>query len=216
MSVTTAPASARTDLAPAATTPVLTTPVPTGLVRRAGMAVAAGSSAWAAGILAFGVDPVDGWQGTLYDSSSLAFQLGLVALVVAQKRTQATGTGRLARFFLHLEHLLLGLAIVSTLAWMLFPESDDQAWFLALDAFWPLSMLGMAGIGIRIAIAGRWTGLTRFWPLGAESWAPVVIPISALAAGAVDYVAAGHLLVGYAMLGVVLARRPELTGARDS
>jgi hypothetical protein len=180
------------------------------------MAVAAGSTAWAAGILAFGTDPAAGWKGTLYDMSSLAFQLGLVALVVAQKRTQATGTGRLARFFLHLEHVLLGMAIVSTLAWMFFREHDEEAWFLALDAFWPLSMLGMAGIGIRIAIAGRWKGLARFWPLGAESWAPVVIPVAALAAGVADYVAAGHLLVGYAMLGVVLARRPELTGARDS
>ena len=215
MSVTTAPATARTDLAPATATPAPTTPAPTTLVRRAGMAVAAGSSAWAAGILAFGVDPEEGWTETLYDSSSLAFQLGLVALVVAQKRTQATGTGRLARFFLHLEHFLLAMAIVATLAWMLFRDQQDEAWLLALDAFWPLSMLGMAGIGIRIAIAGRWKGLARFWPLGAESWAPVVIPIAALAAGAADYVAAGHLLIGYAMLGVVLARRPELTGARD-
>ncbi|MGY2130560.1 hypothetical protein, partial [Blastococcus sp. SYSU DS0617] len=189
--------------------------VPTSLVRRAGIAVAAGSAAWAAGILAFGLDPAEGWKGTVYDSSSLAFQLGLVALVVVQKRTRATGTGHLARFFLHLEHVLLGLAIVSTLAWMLFREHDQEAWFLALDAFWPLSMLGMAGIGIRIAIAGRWAGLARFWPLGAESWAPVVVPIAALAAGVAPYVAAGHLLVGYVMLGVVLATRPELTGARD-
>ncbi len=214
MSLSTTPAPARTDLTAAA--PATTVEAPAGLVRRAGMAVAAGSTAWAAGILAFGTDPAAGWKGTLYDMSSLAFQLGLVALVVAQKRTQATGTGRLARFFLHLEHVLLGMAIVSTLAWMFFREHDQEAWFLALDAFWPLSMLGMAGIGIRIAIAGRWKGLARFWPLGAESWAPVVIPVAALAAGVADYVAAGHLLVGYAMLGVVLARRPELTGARDS
>ena len=29
------------------------------------------------------------------------------------------------------------------------------------------------------------------------------------------YVSAGHLLVGYTALGVILAARPELTGARD-
>jgi hypothetical protein len=33
--------------------------------------------------------------------------------------------------------------------------------------------------------------------------------------GAATHVAAGHLLVGYAALGLVLALRPELTGARE-
>ena len=76
-------------------------------------------------------------------------------------------------------------------------------------------MIGMFLIGIRIAIAGRWTGMARFWPLGAESSAPVNIPIAQALPALSPYVAAGHLLVGYAALGVVLALRPELTGARD-
>ena len=63
---------------------------------------------------------------------------------------------------------------------MFFREYQETAWFLALDVFWPLSMLGMAAIGIRIAIAGRWTGAARFWPLVAESWAPVCVPVAAL------------------------------------
>jgi hypothetical protein len=215
MSISTTPAPARTDTAAA---PALPTPRPaatTRLVRRAGITVAAGSTLWAAGLALFGLDAEPGWQATAEILSSLMFQIGLVALVAVQLRTGATGTGRLARFFLHAEHVLLGLAIVSTLAWAVFPEQGDAAWFLALDAFWPLSMLGMAGIGIRIAIAGRWKGLARFWPLGAESWAPVVIPVSAVFAGAASFVGAAHLLVGYAVLGVILAMRPELTGARD-
>jgi hypothetical protein len=76
-------------------------------------------------------------------------------------------------------------------------------------------MLGMFAIGIRIAIAGRWQGRARFWPLGAESWAPVCIPVNVIAPDAAPFVAAAHLLIGYAALGVVLAGRPELTGARD-
>jgi hypothetical protein len=138
-----------------------------------------------------------------------------VALVAVQLRTGATGTGRLARGFLHVEHVLLGLAIVATVAWALVPSQRETALFLALDAFWPLSMLGMFAIGIRIAIAGRWQGLARFWPLGAESWAPVVIPAAALVSGASSAIAAGHLLVGYTALGLVLTLRPELTGAQD-
>jgi hypothetical protein len=215
MSLSTTPAPARTD-APRAAATTTRPPATTRLVRRAGVAVAAGAGLWAAGLLAFGLNAEEGWRSALEGVSSLMFQLGLVALVTVQLRTGATGTGRLARFFLHLEHVLLGLAITSTLAYVITPGSAEEAWFLALDVFWPLSMLGMAAIGVRIAIAGRWKGLARFWPLGAESWAPVVIPLAAIFTGAASFVAAGHLLIGYAMLGVILARRPELTGARDS
>jgi hypothetical protein len=216
MSLSTTPAPARTDAPHASVATTTRPPATTRLVRRAGTAVAAGAGLWAAGLVAFGLDAEEGWPSALEGLSSLMFQLGLVALVTVQLRTGATGAGRLARFFLHLEHVLLGLAITSTLAYVVTPGSADEAWFLALDVFWPLSMLGMAAIGVRIAIAGRWKGLARFWPLGAESWAPVVIPLAAAFSGAASSIAAGHLLIGYAMLGVVLARRPELTGARDS
>jgi hypothetical protein len=215
MSLSTTPAPARTDTAgQRPTTAAARPPASTRTVRRAGVAVAVGSAAWAGGILAFGLNPAPGWKGLVYDASSLLFQLGLVALVAVQLRTGATGTGRLARFSLHAEHVLLGLAIASTLTWMLAREFEDEAWFLALDAFWPLSMVGMFAIGIRIAIAGRWRGAARFWPLGAESWAPVCVPAGALLPSLAPGIAAGHLLVGYAALGVVLALRPELTGAR--
>jgi hypothetical protein len=216
MSISTAPAPARTDGAAPRTTAAPARPQASArLVRAGGLAVTAGSLAWAGGILAFGVNPAPGWKGMVYDASSLLFQLGLVALVYVQLRTGATGTGKLARFFLHAEHVLLGLAIASTLTWMFARDQENEVWFLALDAFWPLSMLGMFAIGIRIAIAGRWTGAARFWPLGAESWAPVNIPVAVLAPSLVAFTGAAHLVIGYAALGVVLALRPELTGARD-
>jgi hypothetical protein len=216
MSLSTTPAPARTDVradrsghrAPATGSPSVRS------ARAAGIAVASGSALWAGGLLAFGANP-SGWQQTVYDLTSLAFQLGLVALVSLQLRTGATGTGRLARGFLHAEHVLLGLAIVSTLTWIVAPGQSEQTWFLLLDAFWPLSMLGMAAIGVRIAIAGRWRGAARVWPLVAESWAPVVVPLNAVLGATVGgYAGAAHLLVGYVALGIVLAVRPELTGAR--
>jgi hypothetical protein len=214
MSLRTTPAPARTDAVRDAY-PVTRPVASARLVRTAGTLVATGSAAWAAGILAFGVDPAPGWQGTLYELSSLLFQFGLVALVAVQLRTAAIGTGRLARFFLHAEHVLLGLAITSTLTWTFFREYETEAWFLALDAFWPLSMLGMAAIGIRIAIAGRWRGAARFWPLAAESWAPVVVPLNFLIPAYAGLAGAAHLMAGYVVLGIILAVRPELTGARD-
>ena len=92
----------------------------------------------------------------------------------------------------------------------------DDAWLMVLDAFWPLSMLGMFIIGVKIAFAGRWTGLARVWPAVAESWAVVTVPsMVILGAGAAQVVGAGHLLVGYVTLGLIIALRPHLTGARD-
>jgi hypothetical protein len=214
MPLSTTPAPARTDVAAPRTSTA--TPVSTRLARRVGIAVAAGSATWAAGMAAFTNTPTAGTvQHYVYEVTALLFQLGLVALVWLQLRTGATGTGKLARGFLHAEHVLLGLAIASTLTWMFLREYQDTAWFLALDVFWPLSMLGMAAIGIRIAIAGRWKGVARFWPMVAESWAPIAVPASFLVPAFAQYVGAGHLLVGYVALGIILATRPELTGARD-
>jgi hypothetical protein len=216
MSLSTTPATARTDLRAAPPASSATRPTTsTRYTRLTGVAVAAGSAAWAAGLLAFGPNPDPGWSDAVYNLTSLLFQLGLVALVTLQLRTGAIGTGRVARFVLHAEHVLLGLAILSTVTWIFLRQYDDATWFLLLDAFWPLSMLGMAAIGVRIAIAGHWQGAARFWPLVAESWAPVVVPVNALFGSSVGGAAGAlHLVVGYVALGLILARRPELTGAR--
>ena len=75
--------------------------------------------------------------------------------------------------------------------------------------FWPISMLGMFLIGIRIAIAGRWKGLSRFWPMVAESWA-VVDRADAWASSARAWPAGSApptCVVGYAVLGQIVARK---------
>jgi hypothetical protein len=212
MSLTTTPAPARTDEPARSNTDA---PAPsTRSVRIAGVLTAAGSAAWAGSILAFGLGGDTPVEAAVYHSSTLLFQVGLVALVAVQLGTRATGTGRLARGFLHVEHVLLGLAMLATLQTIFVPAWDDHPVAIGIDAFWPISMLGMFAIGIRIAIAGRWSGAARWWPLGAESWAPVNVPLVSLAPELSPYVAAGHLLVGYAGLGLLMTLRPELTGAR--
>jgi hypothetical protein len=214
MSLNATPAPARTDLPVAEPGPP---PAPTNLVRLGGVAMAVGAASWAIGsVLTYDVDPVSDAYPFTYKASTLLFQLGLVALVAVQLRTRATGTGRLARGFLHAEHVLLGLAIASSLQWMFAPDLSENAFFVALDLFWPLSMLGMAAIGIRIAIAGRWRGAARIWPAIAETWALVMFPAMAIVPEeATAFVSAGHLLVGYTTLGLILAARPELTLARS-
>ena len=215
MSVNASPPTARTDAVP--TSPPPSAQDPGTFVRLGGVAMSVGAAAWALGsVLTYDVDPAGDEYPLAYKASSLLFQLGLVALVSVQLRTRATGTGRLARGFLHAEHVLLALAIASSVQWMVAPDLSENGFFLALDLFWPLSMLGMAAIGIRIAVAGRWRGAARVWPAVAETWALVMLPATAvLSQEATSFVSAGHLLVGYTALGVILAVRPELTGVHD-
>jgi hypothetical protein len=212
MSLSTTPAPARTDLAAA---PRGAASASVRQVRRAGIAVVAGAGSWAVANAALGTTPPAGtWQAVVVNLAAVAFQIGLMFLVAVQMRTGAIGTGRLARRLLHVEHVLLGLATVSSLLWALTPGLYGTPVFAILDVFWPVSMLGMAAIGVRIAIAGRWTGVARFWPMVAESWAPVTVPTAFLLPAMTQYVGAAHLLIGYVVLGVILATRPELTGAR--
>jgi hypothetical protein len=218
MSINASPPSARTDSPPATpAAPAAAAPDVVRTVRAGGAAMAAGAAAWALGsVLTADVGTAGDAYPLAYKASTLLFQLGLVALVTVQLRTQATGTGRLARRLLHAEHVMLGLAIVSSLQWMVAPDVSEEPFFLALDAFWPLSMLGMAAIGVRIAIAGRWRGPARIWPVIAETWLLVMIPAMAVVGEtASSYVSAGHLLLGYAVLGLILATRPDLTLPRS-
>jgi hypothetical protein len=170
----------------------------------------AGALAWAATMAVVGIDPVGHADELAFSISSGLFQVGLLFLLRTLWRTQALGTGRLARFVLRAEAVAVGLAICSTASDGLGLTDFDKIQYVVLDAFWPLSMLGMFLIGIRIAIAGRWKGATRFWPMVAESWAVVTIPALGIFGETVGHVVAvAHLCVGYAVLGVLVSRKTD-------
>jgi hypothetical protein len=212
MSITTNPAPARTDAAPAVTTPRPSA----AAVRRTGWFVAGGSLVWAAAMAAVNPQATDNLSTVVTDVGALPFQFSLFALVTMQLRTAATGLTRVARAMLRTEYVLLTLATLWTILHAAFPAFRDDLWLAILDVFWPLSMLGMFVIGVKIAIAGRWKGKARVWPLVAESWAVVSVPAFGIfGAEVARFVGAGHLLVGYVTLGLILALRPHLTGARD-
>jgi hypothetical protein len=210
MSITTTPAPARTDETTARTVPT------TRSARRTGIFVATGSAIWSAAMFAANPQSADSTDILINDIGGLAFQASLFALITLQLRTGATGTTRFARGLLRTEYVLLSLATLWTVLHAAFPAARDDLWLAVLDVFWPLSMLGMFVIGVKIAFAGRWRGTARVWPLVAESWAVVSVPAFGIfGATAGQYVGASHLLVGYATLGLILALRPHLTGARD-
>lgn len=202
MTIRTSPAPARTDAPSRATAPTIGTTT----VRTLGAVLAAGAAAWAVDLIVEGPNAVGSVPAML---TALAFQIGVLCLLQVQWRTGAIGTGRPARSFWLLEHVVLAGAIVNTLL-----DNDGSSVFLLIcDLCWPLSMIGMAAIGVRIAIRGRWHGVLRAWPLVAETWAFVAVPASAIVPALAGYVGGGHLLIGYATLGLLLALRPRLTGA---
>ncbi|MGN6300213.1 MAG: hypothetical protein ACTHN8_03875, partial [Angustibacter sp.] len=208
MTISSSPAPARTDERGATTyRPTITT----NQVRRLGLTLAAGAAVWATVNALTGSSPEQQWALRLGDVTGLGFQIGVFSLLRVQLRTRATGTSRVAVAMLKVEHVLLALASI----WSALHAAAPSLWgtpvLNALDLFWPLSMLGMAIIGVKIAVAGRWKGAARVWPLAAESWALVTVPsFVAFGSTVAGYVGAAHLLLGYVGLGLLLARRPEL------
>ncbi|MBA2952470.1 hypothetical protein GON03_20830 [Nocardioides sp. MAH-18] len=206
MTIEQTPAAARTDVRrPAA---VSGTTRPTRPFRKRGMLLTAGALSWALAMVVMGSDPHGATEEAVFSLASGLFQIGVMGLLTVLWQTQALGEGRVARFFLRLEGVLLSLAICSTFVDGISVSDLDQTGWLLLDLTWPLSMMGMFFIGIRIAIAGRWRGVSRFWPLVAESWAVVSVPAYGIFGGTVaGFVGAAHLCIGYAVLGQIVARK---------
>ena len=206
MTISQTPAPARSDLRPTGGTTT-----PDHPFRWHGRMLSVGALMWAGVMVFTGTAPeITGIEAVAFGIGSGAFQIGLLCLLRVLWRTRALGDGRLSRFFLRAETVALSLAICSTFVDAIQVSDLDEPMWLALDLFWPLSMLGMFLIGVRIAIAGRWKGLSRFWPMVAESWAVVCVPtIAIFGQAAANVVAPLHLLVGYTVLGVIVSRKEK-------
>lgn len=182
--------------------------------RRAGAVLFGGALTWAIATVMFP------WHESelnfrISDLAGFAFQVGVMGLLMVMMRTRAIGTSRKARIALRVEVVLLSLASIWSVLHAIIPETVDTTPLAILDLFWPLSMLGMCIIGIKLAFAGRWRGVLRFWPMVAETWAVVTVPsVVIVGQRAGDFVGASHLLIGYVTLGALLFLKPELTEAK--
>jgi len=214
--MTTKPALARTDTGRLAAQATTTPTTDQRTIRRLGLTLTTGTLLWAASTFVFGPNG-EGIGSRVGDITGFCFQVGVFALLTAMLRTGATGVTRKARAMIRVEYVLLGLASLWSLIHGLAPASiGDSTPVMILDVFWPLPMLGMFVIGIKVAVAGRWQGALRWWPMVAETWAVVTVPtFLVLGDGVARWVGGAHLLIGYAALGLLLARRPELTGAAE-
>lgn len=197
---TVVPTAATAPAAPAATPS-------TASIRTAGVVLAVCSLPWAVTAMVAGLD-----VGYPTHVVCGIFQVGIWALLATLWRTRATGTTTLARAVLVIEAGMLGLATAASVLMLMGEPIASSTPTAVLDVFWPLSMLGMAVIGIKVAITGRWRGVLRAWPVVAETWALVVLPSLALfGPGVAAWVCGLHLILGYFTLGALIAIRPDLT-----
>lgn len=184
----------------------------TGAIRALGVGLAVGATAYAIPFMMFGGQET-GSGRFMIDLSGVFFQLGVFCLLAAMWRTAATGTTRLARSMIVVESVVLGVATIQSLTTLPAMGGEWGTLVTVLDPFWPLSMLGMAILGIKVAVAGRWRGALRAWPVVAETWVFVALPSMMLLGPTVgSFVAGAHFIVGYGVLGALLAARPDLTG----
>lgn len=193
-------------------TPAHNVPAATAVTRptRAlGAALTGSTLAWLTAMTVWADEEGFGVASVVGGIAALAFQATLVGLLVLGFRTRAMGSGNVATGFYCLQFGLMAGALVSSVLDMFWLAHGSTVWAV-FDACWPLSMLGMFGIGIRIAIAGRWTGALRWQTLFAQSWLFWAIPLMAVPSIG-QFAPAVQLLFGYAVLGIVLYRRGEVS-----
>jgi len=149
--------------------------------------------------------------GFAIDLTGIALQLGVFCLLAALWITRGTGTGRFGRGLLVVEAVILAVATVQSAFAASAGGGEWGTVATVLDPSWPLSMLGMVVVGITVAVVGRWRGILRVWAPIAGSWLLVGAASTPLGPVVGFLVAGSHFLVGYAVLGVLLALRPDLT-----
>ncbi len=152
VSMTILDAPARSDVPGRSEVPVPAALTPAGKPARPyrlhGTVLSVGALMWAAAIALYGADPSDSAVGAMvFGIGSGAFQIGLLFLLRVLRRTDALGTGKGARRVLVVENVFVGLAIASTIADAVRISDLSQPGWLLLDAFWPISMMGMFGPG---------------------------------------------------------------------
>lgn len=183
-------------------------------LRLLGAGLAAGATAYGAAFIGLGLTRGDAATDGSFasDLGGLFFQLGVFCLLAAMWRTRAAGTSRLAQIMIIVESVILAVATAQSVLTLPSMGGEWSPAAVALDPFWPLSMLGMAVLGVKVAVAGRWRGVLRAWPVVAETWFFVAMPALLVLGPALGAIVAGaHFLAGYAVLGLLLAVRPDLT-----
>ena len=177
-------------------------------IRACGLLIALGGLIWSIGWLQAGV-PTEGVNDQVEIWTSGVYQIGLVALLLTMRATKATGTSRPGRFILDAEIGAVALAIAWTIPFLFDANRPNTGVLVVLDAFWPLSMLGLIIVGVLVVRAQRWPAPGRYLPLTASLLLPVdiIVIVAGLDEWGQIIVRSAYLAVTYTLLGLWLIRQ---------
>jgi hypothetical protein len=151
-----------------------------------------------------------GSDGAIVQAGFLIAMAGYVALAVGLDLGRAAGNGRSARAFpLLLAAAWLALIAAGAVEALTSVTSDG-------NPLYPIGGLGQAiglvGTGLAVAVAGRWSGWRRLWPLGLALFYVGVLFVPAIFGVEPAVVPEALWALGYAGLGIALyteaARQP--------
>jgi len=148
--------------------------------------------------------------------ASGVFQLGLLALLAVMWVSRATGTSRTARGLLAAEVVAVILALAWTVPYLFDANRPTTGILVVLDAFWPLSMVGLVVIGVLVARAGQWPSPLRHLPLLASLIIPVDIAVSWAPDEVRNAVMGVYLAISYGLLGLGMIRESDRLQPQDS
>ncbi|ROO88669.1 hypothetical protein EDD29_6343 [Actinocorallia herbida] len=142
-----------------------------GIVRLAGLALAAGPLIWAAGQFTSGApDPTSDEVPPIELAAGCAFIVGLAALAGLMLATRATGD-RKGKALPIIALVLFPFAIATSLGSLPYETySETPLWVQATDPAWPLSQITMLACAIAVIRVARWKGPLRFLPLAGSLW----------------------------------------------
>jgi hypothetical protein len=211
MNTITTPAPVRTDASPTALTRPLPTMLPTRMLRLGGAAITALVAAFA--VLVALPWPPGSSVSVPGDIGALAFQLSTLLLLVLMWRTHAVGEKLIWRGLGALATVIVVVAMACMLLKTLLPT---EATLFAANVSWMVAMAGMFIVSVGVVARGQWRAPLRYLPLIAHSWPLVVLPVMVLTEdteGQSWFVYISYLCITQALLGLMLAVRPRLTGA---
>lgn len=177
-------------------------------IRACGVVIILGGLVWAYGWLQAGVMP-EGVNDQVEIWASGVFQVGLVALLATMRATDATGTTRPGRFVLNAEIVAVALAMAWTVPFLFDANRPNSGILVVLDAFWPLSMLGLIAVGVFVLRARVWPKPARYLPLAASLLVPVDLLLMATGTGEWTQIVVRSVYLGgtYAVLGLAVMRQ---------
>lgn len=109
-----------------------------------------------------------------YGAWSIIYVTAWMCSIRGLQLLQATGTNRWGKAILWIQLTALLLDNLSNLYQLLTPGADTSLFFV-LDAFWPVSNALMLVTGITVVAAGRLRGFSRYTPLLAGLWLPLLV-----------------------------------------